>query len=217
MSCKWGFEQVSDTFIELSFVFSFCHHTLANLFRYSLCPVMMAAVSLLVVRYQWLLYPALAFLAFIAYKIHSSVQNSTLDLLSPFLLGTGLILMYKSSQEESLSGFRYWVGESMVIAMFTFNSISGTELPSTVPLQFVLVAIGIFSGIAALWFRGKFWNYAIVIGLEFFLAIFVAMAFPVMEMILEAVMNEKLKKVGEKVRAHHQHLERYYSNKANKE
>ena len=110
-----------------------------------------------------------------------------------------------------MSGFRYWVGESMVIGMFTYNSISGTELPSTIPLQFILVVIGVFSSIAALWFRGKFWNYAIVIGLELFLAIFIAMAFPIMEMILEAVLNEKLKKVGEKVRAHHQHLERYYS------
>ena len=175
----------------------------------------MAVVSLLVVRFQWLLYPALAFLGFVAFRIHNSVQNTPLDLLSPFLLGTGLILMYKSCQEESLSGFRYWVGESMVIGMFTYNSVSGTELPSTIPLQFILVVIGIFSSIAALWFRGKFWNYAIVIGLELFLAIFIAMAFPIMEMILEAVLNEKLKKVGEKVRAHHQHLERYYSNSSN--
>ncbi|MGK3739078.1 MAG: hypothetical protein ACI90V_005925, partial [Bacillariaceae sp.] len=57
---------------------------------------------------------------------------------------------------------------------------------------------------------GKFWNYAIVIGLEIFVAIFIAVSFPVFEMILEAILNDKLKKVGEKIRAQHKCMERYY-------
>jgi TctA family transporter len=99
----------------------------------------------------------------------------------------------------------------MVIGMFSYNSITLT--PEQVPSTIVLGGIGIFSMIAALWFRGKFWNYAVVIGFELFLALFIAMAFPVMEMVLEAVLNEKLKKVGEKVRAHPKHMEKYYSSK----
>jgi hypothetical protein len=172
--------------------------------------VMMASASLLVVHYRWLLYPALAFLGFIAFRIHSSSVQGRLELVSPFLIGTGLIFMHKSSEENG-SGFLYWVGESMVIGMFSFNSItlSAEQVPPTI----VLAGIGIFSMIAALWFRGKFWNYAVVIGFELFLALFIAMAFPVMEMVLEAILNEKLKKVGEKVRAHHQHMEKYYSSK----
>ena len=51
------------------------------------------------------------------------------------------------------------------------------------------------------------------IAFEGFLALFVAMVFPVMELVLEAVLNEKLRKVGDKVRAHHQVLERYYESK----
>jgi hypothetical protein len=171
---------------------------------------MMASISLLVVHYRWLLYPALAFLGFIAFRIHSSSAQKLLELASPVLIGTGLIIMYHSSEENG-SGILYWVGESMVIGMFSYNSI--TLSPEQVPSTIVLGGISIFSMIAALWFRGKFWNYAVVIGFQLFLALFIAMAFPVMEMVLEAVLNEKLKKVGEKVRAHHRHMEKYYSSK----
>jgi hypothetical protein len=103
----------------------------------------------------------------------------------------------------------YWVGESLVIGTFTYNSISGT-VQKTTPFYF---GIAVFSMLAALWFRGKFWNYFLVLGLELFMGIFIAMAFPIMEMVLEAILNDKLKKVGDKVRAHHQHLERYYNSK----
>ena len=52
-----------------------------------------------------------------------------------------------------------------------------------------------------------------VVVLEAILTFFVAVAFPVMELILEAILNEKLKKVGDKVRAHHDAVERYYAAK----
>ena len=49
--------------------------------------------------------------------------------------------------------------------------------------------------------------------LDVILAVLVAMAFPIMELLLEAILNEKLKKVGEKVRDHHRQLQSYYENK----
>jgi multisubunit Na+/H+ antiporter MnhG subunit len=166
--------------------------------------VMMAVVSVVAVRYRWTLFPALAFLAFIAFRIHS-VAAGTLEVASPFMIGAGMVVMHQSQDNGWLL---YWLGESLVIGMFTYNSMSG--LQKTTPLY---VGIGLFSCLAALWFRGKFWNYVIVLGLELFLAIFIAMAFPIMEMVLEAILNDKLRKVGDKVRAHHQHLERYYNSK----
>jgi len=172
--------------------------------------VMMATVSLLVVRYRWLLYPALAFLGFIAFRNHSIALQGGIELISPFLIGAGLLIMYKSSSETGSSGILYWLGESLVISMFTYNSVS------TTPQQLSPIVLGgtvVFSTVAALWFRGKFWNYAVVVTFELFLAIFVAMAFPVMEMVLEAILNEKLKKVGEKVRLQHKHMEKYYKSK----
>lgn len=170
---------------------------------------MMATVSLLVVRYRWVLYPVLAFLGFIAFRNHSIALRGGIEIISPFLIGAGLLIMYQSS-EETGSGILYWLGESLVIAMFTYNSISTTpQLPSPIALG----GTAIFSMVAALWFRGKFWNYAVVVTFELFLAIFVAMAFPVMEMVLEAILNEKLKKVGEKVRLQHIHMEKYYNSR----
>lgn len=128
-----------------------------------------------------------------------------MELSSPFVIGAGLVLMYQSYQS---GGFVFWVGESMVIGMFTLNSIG-----AAVRSPPVYAGVAVFASVSALWFRGKFWNYAIVVGLEAFLAIFIALAFPIMEMLLEAVLNDKLRKVGDKVRAHHQHLERYYQSK----
>jgi hypothetical protein len=167
---------------------------------------MMAFVSLFVARYIWTLLPAMAFLAFIAYRIQSAPISGLMELTSPFVLGAGVILMYHSYNSDGW--FVFWVGESLTISIFTLNSLSG--VPKTTP---VFAAVFLVSAMCALLLRGKFWNYAIVLGLELFFAIFIALAFPVFEMLLEAILNEKLKKVGEKVRAHHQHLERYYHSK----
>jgi hypothetical protein len=49
--------------------------------------------------------------------------------------------------------------------------------------------------------------------MEALLALFVVLAFPIFEFILESILNEKLKKVGEKVRAHHALLEKHYESK----
>jgi len=180
---------------------------------------MMGAVSVFVTRYRLLLLPALAILAFVAYRIHVTPGSSSLDVLSPFLIGTGLILMYQSSSwsdngEDGTGSSKYWllywIGESLVIFMFTYNSLGAQQLASS----FAVMGIGAFGLLAALWFRGKFWNYVMVIGLELFLALFITISFPVFEMILEAILNDKLKKVGDKVRAHHEYMERYYQNKA---
>ena len=176
--------------------------------------VVLGLISLVVVRYRVTLFPALAFLAFIAFRIHSERTSTTLEVSSPFLIGTGLIIMYQASSgswskaDGSLNWLLYWLGESTVICMFTYNSFA--TKPTSNP---VTAGVLIFGVLAALWFRGKFWNYTMVVGLEAFLAIFIAVSFPVFEMILEAILNDKLKKVGDKVRAHHDYMERYYLSK----
>ena len=167
---------------------------------------MMGCVSVIVVRYLWTLLPALGFLAFIAYRIYSIAPTGSFDLVSPFIIGIGLVLMHKSYDADGWLTF--WIGESTVIGMFTYNSMATMEKSPA-----LLLGIFGFSSIAALWFRGKFWNYIIVLGLELFLAIFIAMAFPIMEMVLEAILADKLRKVGDKVRAHHQYMEKYYNSK----
>jgi hypothetical protein len=152
------------------------------------------------------------------------------DLASPLMIGTGLILMYQTSVGSwshssvliqdggssptitTINSGWYWVGESMVIFMFVWNSLTPPSTSSTNNRFMVVVAgVAVLSMLAALWFRGKFWNYIIVLGLEIMLALFIAVSFPIFEMILEAIVDDKLKKVGDKVRAQHAYMEKYYT------
>jgi hypothetical protein len=190
-------------------------------------------MSLLVVRYRILLFPALAFLSYVAFRIHSSPGATSHEIVPPLLIATGMIIMYQASRgqvamedttaDDSDNGnstgsnwMLYWLGESIVVCMFIYNSLTNLEQFSVAlrkPIMGVIVVVG---SLTALWFRGKFWNYVLVICLEGLVALFIAVVFPIFEMILEAVLNEKLKKVGDKVRHHHIQMERYYSTKMSK-
>lgn len=177
-------------------------------------PVMMGAVSVVLTKYRVTLYPALMFLAYIAYRIFQKAREpggNTLDVLSPVLISTGLWAMHCGRLDtpaiRRVTWF-FWFGEALVIGVFTYNSAG--ILPKT-PL--VMAAIATVSSLAALWFRGNVWNYLVVVGLELALALLVAMAFPVVELVLEAILNDKLRKIGDRVRAHHQALEAYYQQK----
>ena len=188
----------------------FADRLLSNSFLTLFSAAMLCIVSLLVVRTKWLMIPALGFLTFLVYSMHKTAQYTPLDMTGPFILSSGLLLMYSAcSWSDGVDGFfRYWMGESIIIAMFSLNS-----LPPNLKTPPVGVAIIVAAILLALWFRGRFWNYGIVIGLELFLALFIALAFPVMEMLLEAILQEKLKKVGDMVRTHHAQMERYYQSK----
>lgn len=167
---------------------------------------MMGAVSVLLVRYRWTMYPALAFLAYIAFRLvqtSRSAGGSPTDVVSPIMIAIGLMLMHNSIRA---SWIFFW-GESLVIFMFTYNSSSLPKKPM------IYAGIAALSMLAALWFRGSFWNYLAVVILEAALALLAALAFPVMELVLDAILNEKLKKVGAKVRHHHTMLEKFYQSK----
>ena len=178
---------------------------------------------MIIARFKLTLFPALAFLAFVTYKVRSVPTNNKLELISPFLIGIGIIIMYQASSgswsttsadgSKSTHWLLYWLGESIAIFIFTFNSM---EVKPSLSNPIYMGALMVFGILAALWFRGKFWNYAIIIGLEIFVAVFVAVSFPIFEMILEAVLNDKLKKVGDKIRAQHKCMERYYQQNGNK-
>lgn len=192
---------------------------------------MMGIVSVVVVRYRLLLILALLFLCYIGHRIFQTTQLPTshpnrgamIDMISPLLLAIGLICMYYGRESVIVSNdggngdepiisqwsWTFWLGEALVISMFTYNSMS-ESIPRTPP---IFAVIFIFAIIISLWFRGKFWNYVIIIAFELMLLLFVVMAFPIMEMLLESILNEKLRKVGDKVRAHQKQLEAYYANK----
>jgi hypothetical protein len=181
----------------------------------SLCfLVMLGSVSVVIVRYRWTLYPALAFLAFIIFRIFQQQSRlsggSLYDTLPPTLIATGLLLMHSALGDNETWNKQFWIGESVVIGMFLYNSLSFLPLHNAL----VLAALVAFSLLSALWFRGNWWNYAVFIGLIVLFAVIVALAFPIMELLFEAILNEKLKKVGDKVRHHHQILQNHYEKKA---
>ena len=181
----------------------------------------MGLISLVIARYRLTLFPALVFLAFVVYKVRSApIENNSLELLSPFMIGAGMIIMYQASSgswstvaadgSQTTHFLLYWLGESITIFMFTYNSMESK--PSLASPAFLLLVM-ILGTLAALWFRGRWRNYLIVLGLEAFFAIFIAVSFPIFEMILEAILADKLKKVGDKIRAQHKAMERYYESK----
>lgn len=131
------------------------------------------------------------------------------DIASPLTLAAGIVLMNSGLSTEVSCTWKFLFGEATVIAAMTFNSAPVVFVRA--PILFL--PLGIMACLAALWFRGSFWNYVTVLVLESVLLLLVAVAFPLMEMVLEAILNEKLKKVGERVRAHHVYMEAYYQSK----
>lgn len=83
----------------------------------------------------------------------------------------------------------------MVMTSFMSNSFEKRSLP-------LVVAFTVVSLLLSLWLRGQFWRYATLLGFQGAIALLVVMAFPVMEMVLEEIVQEKMRKVGEKIRAH---------------
>lgn len=103
-----------------------------------------------------------------------------------------------TSQETTLYHswtWTFWLGETLVMTLFIANSFEKRS-PA------LLALFTTISGIFAVWLRGQFWRYATLLGFQGVLALLVVLAFPIMEMILEQIVEEKMKKVGEKIRAH---------------
>ncbi|KAL7558521.1 hypothetical protein ACA910_008115 [Epithemia clementina (nom. ined.)] len=185
---------------------------------------LMGVAAVLVVRYRWTAIPALLFMAYIVVQVvgKASIRGGSVydtgaslyDAISPILIFIGLFFMFlgrtRGSEEQEAKDWTwlFWLGETMVVALFSYNSL--INAPWNI-FSYSLLAVA--AGLLALWFRGKFYNYLTALVLEVILAVLIAMAFPIMELVLEAILNEKLKKVGEKIRSHHRQLEQYYLDK----
>eukprot|EP00566_Odontella_aurita_P011674 CAMPEP_0113543662 /NCGR_PEP_ID=MMETSP0015_2-20120614/10278_1 /TAXON_ID=2838 /ORGANISM="Odontella" /LENGTH=386 /DNA_ID=CAMNT_0000443837 /DNA_START=96 /DNA_END=1256 /DNA_ORIENTATION=+ /assembly_acc=CAM_ASM_000160 len=184
--------------------------TLAVILQMAVRTVMMGLASTLVCRYKLLLIPSIIFLAFITYKVTSTIKQlpagtiSMRERASPSMIALGLVLMYFGRSDEHPWSWTFWLGEALVMTMLLGNSVP-TKSPA-LDLGFVILSL-----ILSLILRGKFWRYVMVLCFTGALGIIALLVFPVMEMVLEEIMNEKLRKIGEKVRAHAKMMERYNS------
>jgi hypothetical protein len=174
---------------------------------------MMGFTSVVLVRYRITLFPFLAFLLFVTWRVHTALSNAptagaSMDRLAPLMIGLGLVIMYRGRNlADGDWNWSFWFGEAFVMTMFTFNSLPANRSPA------MGLAILVGSLLCTLWLKGKLWRYLAIVGIQALCAILVALAFPLMEMVLEQVMNQKLAKVGEKVRAQNQRMEAYYKNR----
>ena len=155
---------------------------LTGIIQFAIRTMLMGAVAIFVVRYRLLLYPALLFLSYAVLSVvgkasvlrGGSVYETAggvrmVDALSPVLIMVGLWLMSYGRSPETTNddgdvmqaaqewSWVFWVGESMVIALFTYNSI--TSIPWNI---ITLGALAVGGGLMALWFRGNFFNYLMV-------------------------------------------------------
>mmetsp|Transcript_13662 Transcript_13662/g.26097 ORF Transcript_13662/g.26097 Transcript_13662/m.26097 type:complete len:437 (+) Transcript_13662:150-1460(+) len=148
------------------------------------------------------------------------------DVISPMVIALGIFAMYRGRRfiagasttndagadsavagdsttdavTESVIQYVEWTwtflfGETLVMISFISNSFENQPTA-------LLAVFSAISFVLSLWLRGRFWRYATILGFEGIIAILVVMAFPIMEMILESIVDEKMRKVGEKIRAH---------------
>ena len=194
--------------------------TLASILQVAVRTVAMGLASTLLCRYLLTLVPAAAFLCYLSYRIRQTgrkVPGSVLPLqvAAPLALVAGLVLMYcgRDAAAGRPWSWTFWSGEALVMTMFLVNSVPVPRGRVLHPLPAVaLFALG--SLLVSLLLRGRFWRYSALVAFEAVLAFLAVLIFPIMEMILEEIMNEKLRKIGEQVRAHARRMDAYSGGKA---
>ena len=194
--------------------------TLAGVLQMFVRTVLMGVVSVLLSRYAILTILTVGMLVFLSTRLYSAVNTkvagvSWRDVSVPLLIAVGVYFMFRGrrslvesddhngdEEEEEEGEVRYhswtwtfWLGETLVMTLFLANSFEKRS-----PALLALFTTG--SGLFALWLRGHFWRYATLLGFQGVIALLVVLAFPIMEMILEQIVEEKMRKVGEKIRAH---------------
>jgi uncharacterized membrane protein YvlD (DUF360 family) len=189
-------------------VSAFASAALAGVLQAIVRTVMMGLTAVLLTRYLLLIVPAGLFLVFTAWRIKQLQGFTGWGACHPLVLGLGLVLMhYGRELPEMTWSFSFWIGEALVATMFTYSTLP----PQETPTMFAVIAVCMF--ILTLWTRGNVWKYTTLTALQVILALVLALVFPILEMFIEAILNEKLKKVGDKIRAQHVRMEAYYAAK----
>ena len=165
----------------------------------------------------------MAALTFLTYKLYSALKTTLgpdvklsfgvlQNAISPLIIAFGIFCMYRGRRfvidtaaatdaGDSTTtdtqviettyldwSWTFWFGETIVMTSFITNSLD--KVPRSLFVMCTIVSV-LFS----LWLRGRFWRYATILGFEGVIALLVVLAFPIMEMILESIVEEKMRKV----------------------
>jgi hypothetical protein len=181
---------------------------------------MMAITSVFLVRYKYLALMGILFLLYTASQIkRASSTNPTIvtsfDIYSPILIASGVAIMYvgRGDEESNYWTKTFWTGEALIMTMFCLNTLAAKESSALRPNLALGIGVYILFAIVALIVRGKGWRYLTLLGIEMIFALAAVLIFPIMEMILDEIMNEKMRKIGDRVRLYHKQMEESYQQK----
>ncbi len=191
----------------------------------------MAVVSLFLSRFKYTTFPVILFVLYTSFQIHKARKESPniisiFDVSSPMIIGAGILLMYYGRiapppsdvvppENHTFWSWTFWAGETLVMTMFVLNTLTGRENSFLKPSLPLAIGFYVLCSLICLILRGKTWRYLTALGFDMILALLAVLVFPIMEMILEEIMNEKLKKVGNKVRQYSKAMEESYKMKLN--
>uniref|UniRef100_A0A7S1BCF7 J domain-containing protein n=1 Tax=Corethron hystrix TaxID=216773 RepID=A0A7S1BCF7_9STRA len=96
----------------------------------------------------------------------------------------------------------FCLGETFMIAFSFITSVPG-EISHTKP--YILIAT-ITSSIFSFILKGRFWRYVVLLTFEGVILLLATILMPVLEMIVDELVNAKLSKYGEKIRNHAKNL-----------
>jgi hypothetical protein len=187
---------------------------------------MMAVTSVFVTRWKITSIPVILFLLFTALQIYRAGKKaenlgaqspiSTFDIASPILVAVGVFTMCfaKSTVYSETPGEwskLFWMGEVLIMTMFCLNTVASKEAGTTLrPTLGLGIGFYIFFGLIALYIRGKGWRYITCLAIELGCALTAVLVFPIMEMIMDTLVDEKMRKVGERVRLYSKVMEDNY-------
>jgi len=200
--------------------------TIAAILQLCVRTVMMGVVSTLITRYKYLLYPSILFFIYTSFRIFQAYNlkppvATKGDIVSPLFICMAMYCMYTGRNHVDGDGswwtWKFGFGEITIMTIFILNSITQNGTAATRPSIVATIGFAVISMICCLVIRGKIFRYGMVLLMELGLALVVIVTFPMMEMLMEEIMKEKLKKVGEKVRAYTKTLEEEMAKGRNRE
>lgn len=183
---------------------------------------MMAVTSLYITKWKYTTIPAILFMAYTSNKIRQAGKEAQAttgtspitkyDILSPLLVAAGVFIMfYAKSDSYNDAEFEwnklFWFGEALVMTMFCLNTVTAKEGSSLRPSIGLGIAFYIVFSLIALYIRGKGWRYITFLSIELVCALVAVLVFPVMEMIMETIVDEKMRKIGDRVRMYSKVME----------
>lgn len=183
---------------------------------------MMAAASLFITRWKYTTIPAILFLSYTSLQVYQARNKettgpliTTFDIISPLCISTGMLLMFfgRSDSEQGPWTKTFWAGEALVMTLFCLNTLSSREATTLRPSLPLSLGLYFIFGLLALYIRGKGWRYISCLSIELGCALVAVLVFPMMEMLMETLIDEKLKKVGERVRLYSKVMEETYQAK----